>query len=221
MKHLSRSRSSLRAATVIASVLAIAGATLLTVALRAQQSAPKPPASAAGALIETTSSTRPPTEARASSTTTQPELPAWPPTLVTIPSIGVTSALTSLGRNADGSVEVPTDFQVAGWYNGSVTPGQAGPTIVLGHVDSTAGPGIFFRLGALRPGALVTLHRMDGKNVTYKITGVRQYPKDHFPTLEVYANTSIPTIRLITCGGAFDNATHHYLSNIVAFGQVV
>ncbi len=140
--------------------------------------------------------------------------------MVSIPSIGVTSMLTSLGRNADGSVQVPTDFQVAGWYNGSVTPGQVGPTVILGHVDSTAGPGIFYRLGALHPGDTVTVHRQDGRNVTYRITGVRVYSKAHFPTLEVYANTSIPTIRLITCGGAFDSATHHYLSNIVAFGQL-
>jgi sortase (surface protein transpeptidase) len=132
----------------------------------------------------------------------------------------VSSTLTSLGLNADGSVHVPDSFSIAGWFNGSVTPGQVGPTIILGHVDSTAGPGVFFRLGDLRPGDQVTLTRADGAIVTYRITGVRQYPKDHFPTLAVYGNTPVPTIRLITCGGAFDTATHHYLSNIVAFGQV-
>jgi sortase (surface protein transpeptidase) len=206
---------------VIALVLAIAGATLLTVAIRAQRSAPQPAASAAGKLIETPSSVQSKNANRYTpTTTTQPGLPASPPTEVSIPSIGVTSMLTSLGRNADGSVQVPTDFQLAGWYHGSVTPGRVGPTIILGHVDSTAGPGVFYRLGALRPGDRVTVHRQDGKNVIYRITGVREYSKDHFPTLEVYANTSIPTIRLITCGGVFDHATHHYLSNIVAFGQL-
>jgi len=132
----------------------------------------------------------------------------------------VTSDLTSLGLNADGSVEVPVSFQTAGWYRGSVTPGQVGPAVILGHIDSTAGPGVFYRLGALHPGDQVIVERLDGRELTYRITGVREYPKDHFPTIEVYGDTPIPTIRLITCGGAFDNATHHYLSNIIAFGQL-
>ncbi len=132
----------------------------------------------------------------------------------------MTSTLTSLGLNTDGSVHVPDSFSIAGWFNGSVTPGQVGPTVILGHVDSTSGPGVFFRLGDLRPGDNVTVARLDGTVVTYRITAVRQYPKSHFPTFDVYGNTPVPTIRLITCGGAFDSTTHHYLSNIVAYGQL-
>jgi tricorn protease-like protein len=42
---------------------------------------------------------------------------------------------------------------------------------------------------------------------TFTITGVREYTKTEFPTTEVYGNTPVPAIRLVTCGGAFDNAT--------------
>jgi sortase (surface protein transpeptidase) len=211
---------------MIALVLAITGATLIGIALHAQRSAPQPSSAAAGKLFDpstknsSVSTTTSRDRARSTTVTTSHELPASPPTRVAIPSIDVTSTLMSLGLNSDGTVQVPDSFSVAGWYNGSVTPGQLGPTVILGHVDSTAGPGIFFRLGDLRPGDKVTVTRLDGTAVTYRITGVRQYPKDHFPTLDVYGNTAIPTIRLITCGGAFDSTTHHYLSNIVAFGQL-
>jgi hypothetical protein len=92
--------------------------------------------------------------------------------------------------------------------------------VILGHVDSMSGPGIFYRVGALHPGDTVAVTRADGKTVTFVITGVRQYSKTAFPTLDVYGNTPVPTIRLVTCGGAFDSATHHYLSNIVAFGEL-
>jgi hypothetical protein len=218
-----RSRSSRSAATVIAVVLAIAGIVVIVVAVRAQRSAPRPNASAAGTVSDTTTTAQskiPAPRPTVATPRTTVGLPSSPPVSVSVPSIGVQSDLTDLGRNADGTVQVPDSFQTAGWYDGSVTPGQNGPSVLLGHVDSTAGPGVFFRLGALHPGDQVVVTRRDGTVVTFRITGVREYPKDHFPTIDVYGNTPMPTIRLVTCGGTFDNATHHYLSNIVAFGQL-
>jgi sortase (surface protein transpeptidase) len=218
------SRSSPRAATVIASLLAIVGVVVLVVALRAQRSAPEPGASAAGTIVvpSTPAKTAPhPTAARPKRTrSARADLPASVPVAVRIPSIGVRSELISLGRNTDGSVQVPDSFQVAGWYDHSVTPGQVGPTVIVGHVDSKSGPGIFFRLGAMRPGDQVVVTRRDGRLVTYKITAVREYSKTAFPTIDVYGDTPVPTIRLVTCGGAFDSTTGHYLSNIVAYGQL-
>jgi sortase (surface protein transpeptidase) len=142
------------------------------------------------------------------------------PVAISIPSIGVQSPIVDLGLNADGTVEVPSSFHEAGWYKYGVEPGQNGPSVYLGHVDSQSGPGVFYRLGALRPGDHIVIKRADRRLVTFVITGVRQYSKTAFPTLDVYADTAAPTIRLVTCGGAFDSATHHYLSNIVAFGQL-
>jgi sortase (surface protein transpeptidase) len=132
----------------------------------------------------------------------------------------VRSQLVHLDRNPDGTVQVPTSYQIAGWYDRSVTAGQVGPTVILGHVDSKAGPGIFYRLGALHPGDTVTVTRTDHRTVTYTITGVREYAKNQFPTIDVYGNTTRPTIRLVTCGGTFDHTTGHYLSNIVAYGEL-
>jgi hypothetical protein len=222
-----RSRTARRAATVIASVLAVVGVVTIALALHAQRHAPQPSASAAGRLyVPSSTSTTIPSAPRTAPTrpkptATKPGLPASPPTAITIPSIGVQSSLIRLGLNADGSVQVPTSFHVAGWYEQSVTPGQVGPTIILGHVDSKAGPGIFFRLGALKPGDRVAVNRVDGRTATFEITAVRSYFKKQFPTLDVYSNTPTPTIRLITCGGTFDRSTGHYLSNIVAYGQLV
>jgi sortase (surface protein transpeptidase) len=218
-----RSRTARRATTVIAAVLLIAGAVTIAVAVHAQRKPPQPKASAAGRLYippSTTTTSVAPTTTHPK-VTTPSGLPASPPVAVTIPAIGVQSNLIHLGLNPDGTVQVPTSFHVAGWYDQSVTPGQVGPTIILGHVDSKAGPGIFFRLGALKPGDDVAVKRTDGRTVTFKITAVRSYFKQQFPTIDVYGNTPTPTIRLITCGGTFDRSTGHYLSNIVAYGQIV
>jgi sortase (surface protein transpeptidase) len=144
-----------------------------------------------------------------------------PPVEISIPAIGVQSSIVDLGQNADGTVEVPSSFHVVGWYKYTVTPGQVGPSVFLGHVDSQSGPGVFYRLGQLRIGDRVVVRRTDGRSVVFAITGVREYSKTAFPSIDVYGNTSTPTIRLVTCGGPFDSATHHYISNIVAFGEMI
>lgn len=200
-----------------------AGASVLIAALRAQQHAPQPAQAAAGVLY------RPTTTVKSSTTTAGPPAPVptipavriASPTAIDIPTIAVHSSLITLGRNPDGTVQVPDSFHVAGWYQFGVRPGAVGPAIILGHVDSKSGPGVFFRLGALKPGDLVRVGRSDGTTVTFEITGVRSYPKSQFPSIAVYGNTPTPTIRLITCGGAFDAATGHYIANTIAFGQIV
>ncbi len=213
-----------RVVTIVAVVLALAGAGLVIVAVARRRSPPPAPsASAAGSIGSPTTETAAtvPRSTRAGAVpTTVPGLSFSAPTELTIPSLGVDSELVRLDRNADGSVQVPESFHVAGWYQHSVSPGQVGPSVFLGHVDSKSGPGIFYRLGSMRPGDKVAVKRSDGTVANFVITGVRQYPKTGFPTIDVYGNTPTPTIRLITCGGAFDSATGHYLSNIVAFGQL-
>lgn len=217
------------AATTLAIVLAVGGATTFVVGYANRATPPPhPPASASGRITPSTKSPSRSTShsTPSSETPTKPTTPsaatrfARLPVAISIPSIGALSPIVDLGLNADGTVEVPKSFHEAGWYKYGVEPGENGPSVYLGHVDSTSGPGIFYRLGALRPGDHVAIQRADGRQVTFVITGVRQYPKTGFPTLEVYGDTPVPTIRLVTCGGAFDSATQHYLSNIVAFGQL-
>ena len=229
MGRIARGWSPRVAATTLAIGLAVAGTTALVAGYANRPTPPPvPTADAAGSIAPTPS---PPTTsaARPSPAATRPAAPAAPspaarlrgvPVAISIPSIGVSSPLVDLGLNPDRSVEVPTSFHVAGWYEYGVEPGENGPSVYLGHVDSASGPGVFYRLGDLRPGDRVTIQRADRALVTYVITGVRQYPKTSFPTLDVYADTPTPTIRLVTCGGTFDSATRHYLSNIVAYGRL-
>ena len=146
------------------------------------------------------------------------------PVRVSIPAIGVSSSLLQLGLNPDRTVQVPplSADSRAGWYRYSPTPGQLGPAVLLGHVDSAEyGPGVFFKLGALRPGDSVTVDRADHRAAVFRVERVVSYPKDHFPTLEVYGNTDHAALRLITCGGKFDLSTHNYESNIVAYASLV
>jgi hypothetical protein len=142
------------------------------------------------------------------------------PVSLRIPAIGVNARVIPLGLDANGGVAVPplsTPF-LTSWYDRGSAPGQAGPAVLLGHVDSAAvGPAVFYRLGALVPGNLVYITRRDRRTVTFRITAVAVYPEQDFPTRDVYGFTPQPTLRLITCGGDFDEQTHHYLSRTIAF----
>jgi len=137
---------------------------------------------------------------------------------VDIPSIQVDTSVINLGLNHDGTLEVPQDYTVAGWYSLGPKPGQIGPAVIVGHVDSRNGPAVFYRLRELQPGMTVTVWR-GGKSHTFVVTQVGEYPKDAFPTEKVYGAVDVPALRLITCGGAFNYSTGHYTDNIVVYAQ--
>ena len=149
--------------------------------------------------------------------------PVASPVALTIPLIGVQTQLITLGLAAGGALQVPplSETSIAGWYTGSPRPGAVGSAIIVGHIDSVSGPGVFFRLSELRRGDHVYVKRADGTTAEFRVTSVQTYLKDHFPTQTVYGPTPDAELRLITCGGAFDSATGHYLSNIVVYATEV
>jgi LPXTG-site transpeptidase (sortase) family protein len=147
--------------------------------------------------------------------------PIAEPVSLVIPSIGVTTSLVHLGLTSAGTLQVPPTTAVAGWYTGSPRPGSIGSAVIAGHIDSYQGPGVFYRLSDLQRGDRVYVRRADGTLVVFKVTEVRQYPKDAFPTTAVYGATPTPELRLITCGGTFDYSTKSYLSNTVVYASQV
>ena len=147
--------------------------------------------------------------------------PVASPVSLTIPLIGVKTQLITLGLATGGALQVPSSTSVAGWYTGSPRPGAVGSAIIVGHIDSLTGPGVFYRLPELRPGDDVYIKRADGTMAEFRVTSVQTYLKDQFPTQTVYGPTPDAELRLITCGGAFDAATGHYLSNIVVYATQV
>lgn len=224
---------------VVAVVLLVGGAGAITWALTHQVSAPQPSPAAAGTIDGASTDTPSPSGTAASAassaaatapatpspTTSGPVLPASAPVSLSIPAISVTSPLPPVGRNADGSIVVPQPgphYDQAAWYKYSPTPGELGPSVIEGHIDSAAnGPSVFFHLGDLKPGDTIDVTRADHQVATFAVNAVRSYPKDAFPTLTVYGNTDHAALRLITCGGSFDSATGHYRNNIVVFAHLV
>jgi hypothetical protein len=139
------------------------------------------------------------------------------PVRLRIPALRLNSPLQRLDLQADGTVAVPKRPDIAGWYERGPRPGQAGPAVILGHVDSHTGPGIFLNLARLPRGAVVKVDRADGSTVTFRVTKVSRVAKTRFPTDLVFAPTLEPTLRLVTCGGSFDETRRSYRDNVIAF----
>ena len=211
-----RSRATWLALTVIA-----VGLVLVAVAVAAQVSAPQPPRSAG--RIDQGPGTGSPTAAPGGPAASTP-LGASRPVSIRIPAIGVTSPVLPIGLAKDGSLAVPQpgpNLNKAAWFTNSPTPGQPGPSIIEGHVDSDSGPSVFFKLGAVRPGDRIHVTRADGTQVVFTVDAVRDYPKNRFPTTTVYGakNLGTPALRLITCSD-FNARIGHHTGNEVVFAHL-
>ncbi|MEU0881218.1 class F sortase [Lentzea sp. NPDC005914] len=150
-------------------------------------------------------------------------MPPSEPTELRIPKIGAKSSLVPLGLNPDETVQVPPVEQPmqAGWYKLARTPGELGPAVLLGHVDGNKQPGIFFRLKELSEGDEVEVSRKDGTTARFRVRRTEQIAKNSFPTEAVYGETDEPELRLITCGGSFDQSARSYKDNIIVYASLI
>ncbi len=176
---------------------------------------PPPPSSTTTPPLPPTTTSPPPPP-----TTTIQSGSVDQPIAVSIPAIGVDSTLVPLILLPDGSLEAPEDFDVAGWYQAGPEPGEPGASVIAGHVDSRTGPAVFYRLRDLDAGDQIAVNGAGGEAVAFVVERVEQYPKDDFPADQVYAETELPVLRLITCGGTFDRDARSYRDNIVVFARL-
>lgn len=201
----------------LGALLVGAGGSMIGVALANQNHAPSPGPNQAGLVRPVESGTSVTTRAY------QFALASSRPVSLSIPAIDLSTPLSEVGLNADGTIAVPpllaTPSEPA-WYRYSPAPGTLGPAVIVGHVDNYRGPAVFFRLGALRPGDRIDVGLEDGVNAVFVVDGVREYAKKRFPSAAVYGRTRFAALRLITCGGPFDTTTRSYLDNVVVFASL-
>lgn len=176
----------------------------------------------------TTKSTPPTTVDPWNVTPTQPVYHPTPVTLqapdparIDIPAVGIASDLVPLGFNPDGSMQVPKHYSQAGWFADGPNPGETGPAVIAGHIDSTRGPAVFYRLKDLQAGNDIVVTRVDATTAVFRVTRVETYEKHAFPTASVFGPTPGVELRLVTCGGDFDWSKHTYKSNVVVYATLV
>jgi hypothetical protein len=162
---------------------------------------------------------------------TPPSAPASPsagldrsaPVEIAIDSIKVRARVDQIGLAPDGTLEEQplARSNYAAWYRLGPAPGQVGPAVITGHVDTKSNLGVFFYLSRLRPGDRVVITRADGRTVSFSVDSLASFPKSNFPTQLVYGATDYPALRLVTCGGSFDRHAGSYQDNVVVFAHLV
>ena len=165
---------------------------------------------------------KPAAETSATSTVIGPyETEAVTPQRLLIPALGIDTTFgPSLGINPDQTIEVPDSFTRVGYYRFAPTPGEVGPAVVLGHVDSYEGPAVFYRLGELTGGDTIEIERTDGSVAVFVVTRLERHPQSGFPTAKVYRDLNYAGLRLITCSGTYDQATTEYSHNLIVFARL-
>jgi sortase (surface protein transpeptidase) len=146
----------------------------------------------------------------------RPAAPRGEPARVVIPAIDVAADLIGVGLAKDGSMEVP-DFGLAGWYTEGPRPGHTGPAVIAAHVDSKAGPDVFYRLDDLARGDEIRVVYDSGDQVTFVVESSEQTPKDELPVDTIWPITRERLLTLVTCGGQFDRGTGHYRDNVIVY----
>ncbi|ACY97933.1 MULTISPECIES: class F sortase [Thermomonospora] len=197
-------RRGLQGAPVL--MAALLGLVMIALAVGGPAGPPQPPAWAAAARAADHSG---------------PLLPRSAPLRVRIPAIGVQAPLAHLGLNPDASLQVPPAGRpdLAGWYRGGPAPGERGPAVIVGHVDSPRGPAVFYDLGRLRPHDRIEVDRADGRVAVFTVESIERVPKERFPTERVYGPLDHAGLRLITCGGRFDRARRGYRDNVIVYAH--
>ncbi|MEW1914232.1 class F sortase [Kitasatospora sp. NPDC085895] len=144
------------------------------------------------------------------------------PTRIHIPDLGVDAPLIPVRLGSTGTLQPPAsdDRNLAGWYDGGISPGEIGTALVVGHLDTRTGPAVFYRLSALTPGQTVALDRRDGQTAVFTIDAVEDYPKTDFPSSRVYQPATRSELRLITCAGPFDREHGGYQDNTVVYAHL-
>ncbi|MCK9876003.1 class F sortase [Frankia sp. Ag45/Mut15] len=160
-----------------------------------------------------------PTGTATSPAPTRPAVVISDPARLRIPRLSVDAPVVHLGLAADGTIAVPTSWGDVGWYDRGPAPGGIGPSVLVGHYDSTSGPAVFYRLNQLVPGDKVVVVGASGLSQTFLVDRSEEATKSTFPTERVYGPVTRPELRLITCGGAFDFQTRHYLSNLIVYAH--
>jgi sortase (surface protein transpeptidase) len=143
------------------------------------------------------------------------------PRRINIPAVGVSAGVIPLGVTGDHSMETPKNYGETGWYKPGPEPGERGAAVIVGHVDSKGGAAVFYRLRELHRGDLIRITRADGSVARFRVEGLERWPKSEFPASRVFRRTGASALRLVTCSGAFDKSTGHYVDNTIVYAARV
>jgi len=199
-----------------AAEMATAGAPATTPVV--MTSVPKP--TAAATTLGPAETTKPSRKDSGKAPKPKPRLTWAEPARITISSIGVQARVSALGLNEDGGLKVPEDPWLVGWWRGGPRPGEKGPAVLVGHKDSRTGPAVFYGVGDLAPGDELVVDDVNGRTATFTVSRIEQVGRGDFPTDRVYGETRSSELRILSCGGEYDEENRQYEDNVIIYARL-
>lgn len=150
------------------------------------------------------------------------QVPANQPRSIELPTIGARGYIQKVGLDQNGAVAVPGNVNLAGWFVGEATPGKPGLSIIDGHVQGKYSPGIFKNLGKLKPGDIFIVEFGDRSTKRFEVIRVESHAvADAAQHLFKKQETIESQLNLITCSGAYNNASHQYDKRLLVVGKAL
>jgi LPXTG-site transpeptidase (sortase) family protein len=137
------------------------------------------------------------------------------PVQLSIPDLEVDGPVVPAGVNSENELDVPPDARTLVWYRHGPSPGEPGSAVIAGHLNWQGVTGLFANLASTPVGATVTVTYDDGSQRAFTVTSVELVPKPDVSVNGVFARGGEQVLRLVTCGGEFDDSVNSYQSNVV------
>jgi LPXTG-site transpeptidase (sortase) family protein len=166
-------------------------------------------------------------EATAAAPTTTPTPGPKPanfliPAKIKIPAINIDTYVERVGVTSDGLMDVPKNIWNTAWFgNGGYRPGDAGNSVIAGHLDAPGTKAVFWDLDKLKTGDKVILTDPAGKQLTFEVLEKQVYIYNNAPLQKIFGPSDEARLNLITCGGTFDRASQNYNQRLVVFTRLM
>lgn len=149
-------------------------------------------------------------------------VPADQPRSIRIESVGISGLVQAVSTTKTRAMAAPSNIYVAGWYSGSVKPGEPGLAILDGHMTGRYADGIFKRLHEVQPGAVIVIELGNKVVKTFKVVDQTTLPDEQAAAYLFKKRADIPIqLNIITCGGEYNRTTGRYADRVIVVAQAV
>lgn len=143
------------------------------------------------------------------------------PRKITLPTLNIAAYVQKVGTTTSGDMATPNNLFFAGWYKDSPAPGDVGVSIVNGHFGGRYTEGIFRRLDSLTKGSSIRVQMGDMSLRNFEVVSVQSYALKESAEALYKDDASIQNeLHLITCGGAYIDASQTYDRRIIVVARL-
>ncbi|MEI7579195.1 MAG: class F sortase [bacterium] len=142
------------------------------------------------------------------------------PKSIKIDSVGIEGFLQKVGVDQNQQIAVPNNVYFAGWFVDTVRPGENGLSIIDGHLNGTSKGGIFRNLENSKKDDQFEVKMGDDSVKKFVVKDVLTVNNDQAVNVLFSQDPAIKSqLNLITCGGTYDKAAHHYDQRIIVIAE--